>query len=177
MIPNRVYSQTNEEWLLEYETGVVKPTEKTCRQLPTLELVFDHHRTARTKSGSVILCFVEVATGEEYDAFFNVDLTRQRGSRKGEPKKIGVGGQFLPPNRGKFRKWWVRTVGAEPKRWSTVHKELKPRLKGLKFTGDTDIIYKKDGQPFNRVKDLRTLKLQVRNNLGTSEEQFCDIPF
>tara|TARA_B100001250_G_C19803492_1_gene792186 strand:+ start:1631 stop:2164 length:534 start_codon:yes stop_codon:yes gene_type:complete len=177
MIHNRVCSQTNEEWLQEYETGVVTPIKEKQKPVNVLELVFDHHRTARTKSGSVILCFVEVATGEEYVAFFNADLNQQRGSRKGEPKKIGVGGQFLPPNRGKFRKWWVRTVGAKPKRWSTVHKELKPRLKGLKFTGDTDISYKKNGQPFNRVKNLRTLKLQVRNNLGTSEEQFCDIPF
>ena len=178
MNANRAYHQTPEEWLQEYKTGVVvEPTENVHRPVNVLELVFDHHRTARTKSGSVILCFVEVATGEEYVAFFNADLTRQRGSRKGQLKKIGVGGQFLPPKRGKFRKWWVRTVGAEPKRWSTVHKEFKPRLKWLKLTGDTDISYKKDGQSFNRVKDLRILKLQVRNNFDTSLEQFSDIPF
>ncbi len=177
MIPNRVCNQTNEEWLREYETGVVKPAGKTCRQLHTLELVFDHHRTARTKSGSVILCFVEVATGEDYVVFFNADLTWQRSSRKGQLKKIGVGGQFLPPKRGKFRKWWIKTVGAEPKRWSAVHKEITARLKDLKFTGDTDISYKKDGQPFNRIKEVRLLKPQVRNNLGTSEEQSRDTPF
>ena len=181
MIPNRVCNQSTDEWLNDYEKFSEYATDRTRavieRPVNVPELVFDHHRTARTKSGSVILCFVEEATGEEYLAFFNADLNQQRGSQKGQLRKIGAGGQFLPPNRGKFRKWWVRTVGAKPKRWSTVYKELKPRLKGLKFTGDTDISYKKDGQPFNRVKDLRVLKLQVRNNFDTSQKQLRDIPF
>ena len=174
---DRVYHQTTEEWLAEYDTGIVKPAKETRRQMGNLVLTFDHHRTARIKSGSVILSFIEMATREEYVAFFNVDLTWQRGPRKGQQKTTGFGAPFYPPERGKFRKWWLRTFNTEPQRWSTVHKELKSRLKGLQLTGLADISHKENGQPFHRVKDLVVLKPQLENNFETSREQLYDIPF
>ena len=173
---DRVYHQTTEEWLAEYDTGIVKPAKETRSQRCNLVLVFDHHRTARTKSGSVILSFTDIATGEEHVAFFNADLTWQRGSRKGTQKPTGLGAPFYPPERGSFRKWWLRTLKREPQRWSTVHKELKSCLKGLQFTGLADISHKKNGQPFHRVKGLVLLKPQLGNNFGTSREQLYDIP-
>ena len=177
MNANRAYHQTPEEWLQEYKTGVVvEPTENVHRPVNVLELVFDHHRTARTKSGSVILCFVEVATGQEYLAFFNADLNQQRGSNKGQQRKIGQGGQFLPPKRGKFRKFWMSIVGTEPKRWSTVHKDINARLKDFTFTGDVDKSVKADGTPFNRIKNVTIFERQKSNNFDTYEEQLRDIP-
>jgi hypothetical protein len=173
---DRVYNQTTEEWLAEYDTGVVKPAEKTRSQRRNLILVFDHHRTAKAQSGSVILSFIDLATREEYVAFFNADLTWQRGSRKGQQKTTGLGAPFYPPERGNFRKWWISTFNTEPQRWSTVHKALKNRLKGLQFTGLADISHKKNGQPFHRVKGLVLLKPQLGNNFGTSREQLYDIP-
>ena len=174
---DRVYHQTTDEWLAEYDTGVVKPAKETRSQRRNLVLVFDHHRTARTKSGSVILSFTDIATGEEHVAFFNADLTWQRGSRKGTQKPTGLGAPFYPPERGKFRKWWLTILKREPQRWSTVHKELKSCLKGLQFTGLADISYKENGQPFHRVKDLVVLKPQLENNFETFQEQLYDIPF
>ena len=174
---DRVYNQTTDEWLAEYDTGIVQPAKEIHSQMCNLVLTFDHHRTARTKSGSVILSFIEMATREEYVAFFNADLTWHRGPRKGQQKTTGFGAPFYPPERGKFRKWWLRTLKTEPQRWSTVHKELKSRLKGLQFTGLADISYKENGQPFHRVKDLVVLKPQLENNFKTSWEQLYDIPF
>ena len=174
---DRVYHQTTEEWLAEYETGVVKPAKETRSQTCNLVLTFDHHRTAKAMSGIVILSFIDMASREEYVSFFNADLTWQRGPRKGRLKTTGLGAPFYPPERGNFRKWWLRTLNTEPQRWSTVHKELKSRLKGLQFTGLTDISHKENGQPFHRVKDLVVLKPQLENNFETFRDQLYNIPF
>ena len=99
---DRVYHQTTEEWLAEYETGVVKPAIGTRSQMCNLVLTFDHHRTAKAMSGIVILSFIDMASREEYVSFFNADLTWQRGSRKGRQKTTGLGAPFYLPERGNF---------------------------------------------------------------------------
>lgn len=91
---------------------------------------------------------------EEVIAFFNCDIRRQRGELKGKTYKTGVGGQFLPPARGKFRAFWQESVGAPPRRWAAVHKEIKPRLKGLSFQGEMYTAEKKDGEPYHKVINL-----------------------
>jgi hypothetical protein len=37
--------------------------------------------------------------------------------------------------------------------------------------------YTKDGKPFNKVKNIRVIEEQIGDNLGTTKEQFIDIPF
>ena len=63
------------------------------------------------------------------------------------------------------------------RRWAAVYKELKARFKDLTFTGEMIVGYTKDGKPFNKVKNIRVIEEQKRNNLGTTKEQFVDMSF
>ena len=174
----RVKSQTADEWIEEYSSGIVVPDlRKPLSESPSiLTLKYDHHRTAKAKSNSVILSFTD-ANGDCYDAFFNVDLNSQRGVKKGKQRKVGEGGQFLPAKRGKFRKWYISIVGKAPDRWSVVHKQLRSRLKELTFTGDVDTSYTSDGRPFKRLKNVRVIHIHNWDKIGTNDEQYWDIPF
>ena len=101
---------------------------------------YQGHRT--TKLGSLVLSFVNIETEEEAVAFFNVDVRRQRGPKKGDSYRTGQGGQFLPLPRSNFRKFWSSTVGEDPRRWASVHKELKSKLRGKRFTGNPEVATK-----------------------------------
>ena len=157
----RVQDQSTDEWLQEYEKGAAlapaktKPEEKSCSNL---RLRFDHHRTAHSKSGPVILSFINIPTNQECVAFYNCDLRRQRGHKRGENYRVGIGGQFLPPQRGKFRTFYLDTVGGPPRRWAAVHKELKARFVNLIFTGEKCVSYHKDGKPFDKLNNVRILE-------------------
>ena len=141
-------NQSTEEWLAEYSSGSSYSDEKERRLIRGL--VFDHHRT--TKDGSVVLSFNW--GDEEVVAFFNCDVYRQRGPLKGSKYKTGRGGQFLPPERGKFRKFWQACIGKPPRRWAAVHKELKPRLKELRFQAEMVEASKSDGEAYYKLTDL-----------------------
>jgi len=180
VVDDRVAKQTNEEWIKEYTTGnPVIPTNnsESNKRASIPQLKFDHHRTANYKTGCVVLSFIDLVTNQEYVAFFNCNLTRQRGSKKGEKYRVGRGGQFLPPKQGKFRAFFLEANGRPPRRWAAVYKELKARFKDLIFTGEKCVSYRKDGKPFNKVKNIRVIEEQKRNNLGTKKEQFIDMPF
>tara|TARA_R110002110_G_scaffold301156_1_gene515222 strand:- start:183872 stop:184414 length:543 start_codon:yes stop_codon:yes gene_type:complete len=151
--------QSVDEWLADYESepvqahnykphGRVRAVAET--QAPTLCLCFDHHRT--TRDGRLVLAFLD-PEGRECVAFFNVDIRRQRGPDKGKSYRSGIGGQFLPPVRGRFRAFWLEVVGTPPRRWSEVHHELH-RLKAFHFTGIVEAAEAECGQYF-RVKKLR----------------------
>ena len=145
---DRISRQTTEEWLVEYAgTHSSAPAgDKLFITGPT----FDHHRT--TKTGALVLSFCWQS--DEAVAFFNCDIRRQRGPLKGQSYKIGIGGQFLPPERGKFRAFWQESVGAPPRRWAAVHKEIKSRLKGLAFQGEMYTAEKKNGEAYKKVINL-----------------------
>ena len=72
----RVKLQTADEWIEEYSSGIVAPyVTKPLSESPSiLTLKYDHHRTARAKSNSVILSFVDATYN--YTGNFNW----QRGS-------------------------------------------------------------------------------------------------
>jgi len=80
---------------------------------------------------------------------------------------VGRDGQFLPPERGNFRVFFLEANGKPPRRWAAVHKELKARFTDLTFTGETIVGYTKDGKPFNKVKNIRVIEEQIGNNKGT----------
>ena len=148
---DRAKQQTCEEWLEELERG--KPVSPKNKPYFVTGLQFDHHRT--TKTGSVVLSFNSSPLEEEVVAFFNCDIRRQRGPQKGQTYPSGRGGQFLPPQRGKFRNFWLKAVGKSPRRWAAVHKELKSKLKSLKFAGLVEFGYTEGGRRFRKVIDLR----------------------
>ena len=61
--------------------------------------------------------------------FFNINNRSPRGNNY--PAKQG--GQFIPPEHGKFRRFWLNAVGEAPKRWCRVHKSMRSKLSGLIF--------------------------------------------
>lgn len=145
----RVKMQSNAEWLQELITGstVIPKCDKTSlREQPILRFI--SWRT--TWQGRLVLELIDSATGEEVDAFFNVDIKRLR-SKGNYP--TGERGQFFPRRRCKFRKLWNCSVGQEPLRWSRVHKEMH-KLKDIEFTGTLVTSYRSDGTAYTEVKDL-----------------------
>jgi hypothetical protein len=177
----RARLQTTDEWLEEYETGVpvipaaLSPMPASQSILTKKEililgpLVFDSHRT--TKEGSVVLSFIDPETSEEYVAFFNVDIRIQRGDDKGKSYRSGQGGQFLPKKRSKFRKFWHKVVGKEPRRWASVYKEFKKGFRGKLFTGEAERCLDKNREPYSKLINPRKLTEQERINYVTEEEQ------
>ena len=134
-------------------------------------LIFDHHRT--TRQGSVILSFR--LGRDEVVAFFNCKVERQRGKRQGEKYRTGMSGQFLPPERGKFRSFWMDSVGRAPRRWAACHKEIRSRFKNLSFEGRIVEARKSDGTLYWKVTDLRCSDAPpVRDNPVTIREQNVD---
>ena len=148
---DRVKDQTLDEWVEELKSG--KPVSPKNKPYFVTGLKFDHHRT--TKTGSVVLSFNSSSLEDEVVAFFNCDIRRQRGPKKGQTYPSGIGGQFLPPKRGKFRAFWLQAMGKPPKRWAAVHKELKPKLKDLKFEGMVEFGYTEEGRRFKKVVGLK----------------------
>ena len=132
---------------------------------------YQGHRT--TKLGCLVLSFVKIETEEEAVAFFNVDVRRQRGPRKGDSYRTGQGGQFLPLPRSNFRKFWSSTVGENTRRWASVHKELKSKLRGKQFTGNPEVATRGDGRNYTKIKNLSLVK-RKGNNTGTTLGQSCD---
>ena len=182
----RAELQSVKEWVLENETGVpVAPGSLNGAYKPWVHennndsnvvkfeqskdiiLSYDSYRTAKKYGkGTVILSFIDENTGEEVVAFFNVDVYRQRGPMKGSPYRVGKNGQFLPPARGKFRKFCKYVLGIEPSRWSQVHKILNKAFKGRRFTGEIKTKYDKNDSLFLEV-DKSTITELISDNLET----------
>lgn len=145
---DRAHLQTRSEWLRELETG--KPVTPSRAALPmrAARLRFDHHRT--TIHGRLVLAFVDMDTGEEAVAFFNVSITTRAGGRY----RKGVGGQFNPAPRSSFRKFWQGVMGAAPRRWARVHYELH-KLRAFTFTADIMVGKREDGTAFLVARSIR----------------------
>ncbi|MAM70953.1 MAG: hypothetical protein CMP91_07435 [Gammaproteobacteria bacterium] len=165
----RVINQTTDDWLAEYESGKrVVSISKNIGDVPDKPVfIYKSHRTTKT---GVILSFENTKTFQEVVVHFNADVKYQRGSNKGSYRKLGQNGVFLPLPRSKFRKFWMELIGQEPSRWSAVHKELKARLKGKQFTGETVTKYKSTGEPYIAINGLPKLE-QDRNKIGTIQKQ------
>jgi len=173
----RTRLQTVDEWLLEYETGKpilpgIQEIELTRPQIISHILRYESHRT--TTSGRLVLVFIDIGTGQEVNAFYNVDIKRIYGKYKGTSYRTGLGGQFNVTPRYKFYKFWMNVVEKKPFRWCKVHKELKSKFGNLKFTGELSTGYKEDGSPFMQVKNLHkvdTTRAQTKHIFDTTEAQ------
>lgn len=60
-----------------------------------------------------------------------------------------------------------------PRRWASVHKELKPKLYKMLFTGSPEVAKKSNGRNYIRLKNIRSVK-QRGNETETAKEQPCD---
>jgi len=175
----RVRSQTAEEWLEEYSTG--KPVYPAAAKsnlpvtLPYKESnIYTYYSHRTTKRGGLVLVFINKETGEEAVMWFNVDIYGKRGKRRGKQYRTGEGGQFIPKRRSKFRKFWLEVVGKEPYRWSLVHRELRPRLKGLVFKCVTKTSYDSHGKHYTEIKNITlvdTKKAQKEHIFSTKKAQ------
>ena len=122
--------------------------------------IFDSFRT--TKLGRLVITCTSVNSGIMGDAFFNVDITKQRGSGK---HRTGKNGQFYPAPDSNFRRFWMDAVKKPPIRWSTVHKEMRSKLKGLVFEGETRDCYRSSGEPYIQLINLKYFGTELVQNL------------
>lgn len=172
---HRIQNETIDEWYQDYDAkfsddpNYVPPPLREVVEIKKDVFVFESFRT--TRLGRLAMSFINIRNGVVVDTFFNVDIKKQRS--KGE-YKIGANAQFLPKPKSNFRTFWLQSVKKEPRRWSTVHKEIRPRLKGLLFEGETKDSYRSDGSPYIQLINLQylgTRKEQDGNKVGTEWEQ------
>jgi len=83
--------------------------------------------------------------------FSNVRIKNNRGRNYPAGKR----GQFIPPKQGKFRTFWMQTVGNPPSRWCRVHKSMLSKLKNKKFVGDMTREMDGKNNPYLKLKNLR----------------------
>jgi len=180
-VHERVRLQTTEEWLEEYKTD--KPVYPAAAKsnlpvtLPDKESnIYTYHSHRTSYQGRLALGFINNETGGEAIIWFNVDTYGKRGRKRGKQYRTGAGGQFIPPKfrKSKLKRFWLNVVGEEPYRWSLVHRELRPRLKGLVFKCETKTSYDSNGSPYTEIKDFTlvdTKQAQKEHNLSTKKAQ------
>ena len=119
------------------------PSRSQEREVKKELFIFNSFRT--TKLGRLVISFISLSSGVMVDTFFNVSIKKLRGS--GE-HRTGKNGQFFPAPGSDFRKLWMDAVKEPPIRWSTVHKEMRSKLKGLVFEGETRDCFRESGEPY-----------------------------
>ena len=86
--------------------------------------------------GRLVMEFISEDTGQIILAYFNVNITYQRGAKKGEYFKTGLNGRFWVFPRSKFATFWKQAIG-QPDKWSTLYRQMS-HLKPLYFSGDIE---------------------------------------
>jgi len=84
--------------------------------------------------GRLVIEFISVDTGELLAAYFNVNITQQRGPKKGQDFRTGRNGRFWFFPGSKFALFWIQALG-QPDRRSTVYRQMS-HLKPLYFSGE-----------------------------------------
>jgi len=94
------------------------------------------HSTRKDKHGKgrLVIEFISVDTGELLQAYFNVNITCQRGAKKGEYFKTGRNGRFWVFPGSKFATLWIQAIG-QPDKLSTLYRQMS-HLKPLYFSGE-----------------------------------------
>lgn len=158
-------NQTNEEWLNDYADASGEnvrklparsssPANSVCRKEDSVEVLCRYvgHRT--TRNDSVALEFESIDRKTRATKFFNVGLKSSR--EKNYP--AGKNGQFIPPELGNFRRFWMKATGVVPSRWSRVHKSMRSKLGELIFlctiVADTD----GKGRTYNKITEIEVNK-------------------
>lgn len=158
-------NQTNEEWLNDYAVvsgeNVRKlpdrsspPTNPIYREEDSVEVLCRYvgHRT--TRNGCIALEFESIDGNTRATKFFNVGLKSSR--EKNYP--AGKNGQFIPPELGNFRRFWMKATGVAPSRWCRVHKSMRSKLGELIFlctiVADTD----GKGRTYNKITEIEVNK-------------------
>jgi hypothetical protein len=151
----RIQNQSTNEWHQEYDAhfadaaDYAPPKPRALTETKKDFFVFESFRTTRT--GRLVISFINLSNGVVADSFFNVDTKKQRGEGDYE---IGAKGQFFPQEKSKFRSFWLQAVKKEPRRWATAHKEMRARFKGLVFDGEVETGYRENNSPYNKLINL-----------------------
>ena len=166
MSSKKPQDQSNEEWLADYdgrdyeERGVTLisrtfPVNQTS-PIPNIDGFvgrYIDHRTIAVGRGCVALDFEDINTNIIATAFFNVALSSSHGNNYPRGKRE----QFIPPPRGKFRRFYIQTLGEEHECWSRVHKSLRNRFKDVLFTGEIAMHLDKTGNPYPKLRNVRAI--------------------
>ena len=111
---------------------------------------FESYSTRKDQRGKgrLVMELISEDTGELILAYFNVNITYQRGANKSNYFKTGLNGRFWVSSNSKFGKFWKQAIG-QPDRWSTLYRQMS-HLKPLYFSGE--IIEKANYQELINIK-------------------------
>ena len=151
-----VQNQTHEEWWADNDgielAKIPSVPVSNNLKLNDSEHLFHYvdHKTT-SKIGGLVLTFESLDKSFEAVLFFNVKLKSNRGTNYPARKR----GEFFPPERGKFRKFWMDSTGIKPERWCRVHKSMRSKLQSLVFIGITKQEIDKKGNSYMKITDIR----------------------
>ena len=91
-------------------------------------------RKDKHSKGRLVIEFSSVDTGELIQAYINVNITYQRGPKKGDYFKTGRNGRFWVFPGSKFATFWIQAIG-QPDKLSTLYRQMS-HLKPLYFSGE-----------------------------------------
>jgi len=101
--------------------------------------------------GRLVLALVSDETGELIPAFFNCNITYQRGPKKDDYFEVGRGGRFWLKPGSNFALFWLATFGKTEK-WSRIYRQLN-RLKPISLSGSI-----KKAATYDQVVNLKAVK-------------------
>jgi len=171
----RPHEQTVEEWIADYDNWVAQhpgcgtesswefttrrklqqdyaePSDLQNKKEETSTHLFQYldHRT--TRMSTVVLIYKKIDSSMTAVKFFNVSLKSSRGNYY----PAGNRGQFIPPIKGEFRRFWMQSVGEPPSRWCRVHKSMRSSLSSFIFVGEVVESRDSKGIVYNKITSLR----------------------
>ena len=112
---------------------------------------YSTRRDSRGK-GRLVLEFVSDDTGEITSAFFNANITYQRGPKTGEYFPTGRNERFWVWPNSKFARFWTQTIG-QPAKCSTLYRQMG-HLKPFRFHGEIKI-----AETYQQINNLKKAQL------------------
>lgn len=149
-------NQTNDEWIQEYSGStasiVHKPEVPAWKKQNSDRAIYEFHYVDHrtTRHGCVVMEFETLDYKFKAIHFFNVNISGRNGKRY----PSGDRGQFNPPKKGKFRCFWMRTVGKNPSRWSRVHRTMRSSLRGITFEGTVKEEKNSKGEGYFKITNI-----------------------
>lgn len=162
------------DWFATNQTKIISEIAQQSKQSIYSYAYYKTGVYNQNRSAGVTLRFIDLLTGEDVFAIFNVKLKRQRTTKNKKAGEPLPEGQFYIGDRSALYMFWIKTELDIPRRFSEWHKSMS-KLRNVYFIGDrssTNKLANKTIQPLS-ISNNEIYKL-FSGNTGTSQRQGSD---